>query len=430
MAEIVKFHEKNQSLFTKIETVSGTYETGIVGTDALATLTMDGSVTYETGSYAYIGDSLSRDETTFQKDSYADFTAETPQQVLNTLNGSLAVANAPLSQELQACGGYVTVLASAMGSFAAGTVFVDNSRVSNTTISIDYRKTSAQDNTNQKLQKFSGCRGMVDVSANVGEVPKLKFSFKGNAAVPELSAILAANFLTQTTDVCAAIRQTTIVRAEIASLTDAFTTWTPVISGITSAANIATVTTAAGLTNSGTTAVYLGPVGSIRYVALTGSTESSGLYNGTFLATVLSDTTFMIVLKGTPSGASTGTVLGTRGTVPVTFCFSTLQAANYFGFDYARYITGCEEGFSKTAIATDVSVSILESQVGATSFNPDAHISEFFGAQIKFGTAAGKYITYKWDKLQLTNVKGGKVVQFLGRDTTFRNTGRSYIIYE
>ena len=426
MTAIVKFHEKSQSLFTKIETVAGTYETGIVGTDALAVLNLDGSVTYETESYAYIGDPLSRDETTYTKDSYADFTCETPQQVLGTLSATITAATAPISQELQACGGYVTAYGTSAGSgyFADGTVFVDNTRESNTTISIDYRKTSAEDAVNQKLQKFIGCRGMVDVSADVGSVPKLKFNFKGNANNPEAAAILAADFGSQTTKVSAAIRQTNIVTAEIASLSDAFTSLGVTVSGITFVANIARATTAAGLV------AAAGAIGTVRYMTISGSTESSGYYNGTFLVTILSDTMFQYNMKGTPTGVSTGTIVTTKGAASTTFCFSTLQAPNFFGFDYARYITGCEEGFSKSAIATDVTVGMLESQVGSTAFNPDAHITEFFGVQLKFGTAAGKYITYKWDRLQLTNVKGGKVASFLGRDVTFRNTGSSYIIYQ
>ena len=36
----------------------------------------------------------------------------------------------------------------------------------------------------------------------------------------------------------------------------------------------------------------------------------------------------------------------------------------------------------------------------------------------------------KWDKLQISDVKEGKVATYFGRDVTFRNTGFSYIILE
>jgi hypothetical protein len=417
---VTKFHRKNQALFAKVQTVEGTYETGIVGTDAIPITSIDGSVTTETGSYQYLGDALSRDETSFTKDQYAEFTAETPQQVLGTLNASIAVADVPHSATLQACGGYITVLGSALGSFAAGTVIVDNSRVSDTLISIDRRLTSAQDAVNQKLYKFFDCRGMVDVSADVGDLPKLKFSFKGNAADPIAAAILATNFQAQTTRAVAPIRQANIVTAQLASITDAFTTITPAVSTITKTNNIATVTFAS--------AHSLGANGSIRAITVGGATDT--LYNGVFVATVIATDKVIYNMVGTPSADASGTLTCTKGSAPVSFCFSSFQAPNFFGFDYARYITGCEEGFSKTAIATDVNISILEDQAGTSSFDPDANISNFYGAQVKFGTAAGKYITYKWDKLQISNVKSGAVADFLGRDTTLRNTGKSYIIYE
>ena len=111
-----------------------------------------------------------------------------------------------------------------------------------------------------------------------------------------------------------------------------------------------------------------------------------------------------------------------------TFCFSSLAATNFFGFDLTRYLTGCEEGFSKSAVPTDVSVVMLEDQVGGLSFDPDANISKFFSVAVRFGTGAGKYVTYKWNKLQIADVKEGKVGNLFGRDVKFRNTGKSYIV--
>lgn len=424
---VTTFHEKNQALFTRIETVSGTAEVSgsFVGTDALAALSLDGSVTVETGSYAYIGDALSRDEFSFQKDSYADVSAETPQQVLGTLNGALAADAAPLSQELQCAGGFVTVLTSAIGSYAAGTVIVDNTKAADKTITIQHRKTSAQDAVNQKMTSYFGCRAMVDVSANIGEVPKLKFSFKGNAATPVAAAIITPNFSGQTSQVCSAVRQATIVRADIAPLGGSFSA----TSAVTSIAKGTLPTNTALITWTG--AHGLGANGSIIALNISGATGGDAtVYNGVFLATVLSTTTAIYHTKSVPAANATGTFTITKGAAAKTFCLSTLQAANFFGFDYARYIVGCEEGFSKSAVPTDVAVSFLEDQAGSAAFDADANLQNFFGVQLKFGTAAGSYITYKWDKLQLTNVKGGKVASFLGRDVTFRNTGSSYMIFE
>lgn len=492
MAEIAKIHEKNKELFAKLETTSGTY-LAPAGADALPCISIDGSITTDTGSYTYLGDSLSRDEYNYTKDQFADFSAETPQQVLGVLNDSLTVANVPLSEWFQACGGYVTVLASALGSIPAGTVMIDNSQVSNESLSIDYRLSSAQDTVNHKLRKFFGCRGMVDVSASIGDVPKLKFGMKGNSSDPIQAPIITATFGTQFEDVAAPVRQTNIVTAEIVTREGTFTTFGGTISTITKAGTLATATTAA--------AHSLGAVGSIRTVVIAGATDP--LYNGTFLITIASTTMFIYTMNAIPAANAGGTFTMTVGAAAKTFCFNTLTASNFFGFDFARYVTGCEVGFSKTAVPTDVSMSMLESLAPATAississttttatvtanghglvigdsvtisgtdanyngtytvlsggftadiftvtiptftgsysgttgvllnnsyvkFDPDSNISKFFGAQIKFGIGAGEYVTYKWDKLQIKDVKEGKVASYLGRDVTLRNTGRSFL---
>jgi hypothetical protein len=212
-------------------------------------------------------------------------------------------------------------------------------------------------------------------------------------------------------------------------------------------------------------------------------------------------------MQGTPSASASGTILVKKDGFAKTFCFNTLTANNFFGFDYARYVTGCEQGFSKKSVPTDVSLTALEgiadiytasgitfststatatvpghgfstgdiveitgatgadatyyngtfvvgtttsttfayqmsgtpSGVATTStafkvkntsqtvFNPDAENLNFFAVQLKVGTGTGKYVTVSWDKLQLTQVKDGKVAEFGGKDVTFRNTGKSYL---
>lgn len=409
---IKKFHEKNVAILAKIESTENTYNAP-AATDAVAVTELTGSVTYETGSYMYLGDDLSRDEFTFQKDTYADVSLTTPQQVLGTLNPSLAVNDAPLSEMFQSCGGYVTVNAS------SGVVTIDNSQKSASTVSIDFRKSSSDDLVNQKLFKFTGIRGSVDVTANLGEVPTLKFNMKGNALNPVASAIVSPDFGTQTSSVVASVRQSNIVKAQLARLDGTFTS-TGAITSITKAANVATVTFGS--------AHSLGATGDIRAITVSGATDS--LYNGVFLATITGAATLTYVMKATPAANASGTLVITKGPAAESFCFSTLSATNFFGFDYTRYLTGCEEGFAKGAVPTDVAVTMLEDQVGGDSFDPDSNVTYFYGAQIKFGTAAGKYVTYKWDKLQLANVKEGKVASYYGRDVTFRNTGRSYIVLE
>jgi hypothetical protein len=169
----VKFHEKNIALLATKEVTEGTY-VAPVGTDAVAATAIDGGIARETSSITFIGDSLFREETTYLKDEYGDINLDTPQQVLGALSGSLAADAAPFSELYQACGGAVSVFTAAVGSYPAGTVIVDNNSTSNSTISIDIRKSSPDDAANDKLVKMSGCRGMMDLTANISEVPSLK----------------------------------------------------------------------------------------------------------------------------------------------------------------------------------------------------------------------------------------------------------------
>jgi hypothetical protein len=489
---LTKFHEKNIALFGKIETTYGVY-VAPAATDALPATSMDGSATVQTGNYQYLGDNLSRNEITYLTDTFAEVNVETPQQVLGVLNPAMTVAQAPLSQWLQACGAFITVNGS------TGVTTYDNTTVSNASLSIDYRKTSSEDLVNQKLRKFNGIRGTVDVTASIGKgVPLLKFAFKGNTDQPIESPILNPNFGSQITNVAPTIRQATIVTAQIADFGEPFTaqaTLPGTVTTITRVGNVATVTmsTAHGLATG-------------RFVNISGATDN--LYNGDFLIAVSSTTVFTYTLEATPVANATGTLVAKAGGYAQNFCFAELSAPNFFGFDYQRYLTGCEEGFAKGAIATDINVTMLEDKAvnyqvsgitfvaavatatavghnfvvgnsvtitGATGtdatlyngtfvvtaitgttfnytmeatptgvatgvliatnnsvtiFDPDSNITNFFTIQIKFGTGNGKYVTYKWSKVQLSAVKDGKVATYFGKDVTFRNTGNSFIILE
>lgn len=411
---ITKFHEKNIAVFGKIETTTGTYNAP-AASDCLAATAITGSTTYETGSYTYLGDDQSRDEVTYQKDNYADVSIETPQQVLGVLNPALTVAQAPLSQWLQACGAFVTVNGS------TGVVTYSNDQVSNSSLSIDYRKTSSEDLVNQKLFKFLACRGQVDVSANVGELPTLKFSFKGNSNNPEANPKLIPDYGNQVANVAPVIRQATIVNAQIAPFGEPFTAAAPLPGTVTSITRVgAQATVTMSVAHNLTTG---------RKVTVAGATDT--LYNGVFEIAVLSATTFSYTMTGIPAASpASGTITITSGGFAQTFCFSTLQSPNFFGFDYERYLTGCEEGFAKGAVPTDVTVGMLEDQVGGISFDPDANITKLFTTQLKFGTGNGRFVTYRWSKLLLADVKESKVAKYFGREVKFRNTGISYIILE
>lgn len=425
---MAKFHEKNQAVYFGLQTASGTANkvaTASLGsTTAIACTTISGDPTRDTGSYQYLGDSLSRDEYTYEKDKYIDLQIDTFQQVLSDMTAAIDPNAASIWKLFQVCGGNVAV------NSTSKQVFVDNASDSPDYGTADFRKSTPDDATNDKLYKFWDLRGTVDVTASVGEVPGLKFSLKGNADDPAPVAKQAANFGTQTTRVASSVLYSTIKTAQIIEIaaSEAFTGGALTSPALVYANAQVTVTaTAHGV-----------PVGEIRRIRVAGATPTA--LNGDFTFYALTANTGIYYVKGNiTSGTATGTITVNKSTATASsFCFSTLNAPNFFGYDYQRYMTGCDTGFAKGGTPTDVSVSMLEDQAGAVGvFLPDTNAGKFFSAVLQFGKKdtngdliAGSGVTYMWDKLQLANVKQGKIATYLGRDVTFRNTGSSFIFYQ
>ena len=106
-------------------------------------------------------------------------------------------------------------------------------------------------------------------------------------------------------------------------------------------------------------------------------------------------------------------------------CFGSLEATNWMGFEFDRFLTGCEEGYSKGAVATDVKLTILEDTASAGKFIPEAELEKNFKREIKFGTGAGKFIEYTWDKIALATLGAGTLGKWTAQEITFRN--RSWV---
>lgn len=407
---------------TAITTTAGT-PTGLtytinslIGQEAVAATSVTADPTIDTGALQYLGDSLSRDEYTYQKDRYIDLQLETFQQVLYSTAAAIDPNTNSIWKLLQACGGDVTV--DGTTKFVTTTNIVDSADM----LTVDWRMSTPDDAVNDKLYKFWDLRGTVDVAASIGEPPTLKFSLKGNADTPVAAAKQTANFGVQTTRVAPALLNTTMLNAQLAFIDDTFTSNVGTYTSGTYSQYKTTITFSAP---------HSLPVGSIIMVSVSGITNPTSS-NGNFMAYVDSTTTVSYFVKGqTGSGSLTGTVVCKKGDTAVkSVCFSTLSAPNFFGFDFQRFLTGCETGFAKGAVPTDVSMTIVEDQAGASSFDPDANLTKFYALIVRFGlNTTGNNIAYMWNKLQVANVKQGKVATYFGRDITFRNTGQSFILH-
>jgi len=109
-----------------------------------------------------------------------------------------------------------------------------------------------------------------------------------------------------------------------------------------------------------------------------------------------------------------------------TVCFDKMIAPNAAAFEYARFLTGCVDGWSKGATPSDVTLTILEDEAGAL-YNPDNQLEKNHGLKVSFGTVIGKKASIHFTKLQLANVSSSTVATYTGQDIAFRNTGNTLI---
>lgn len=104
------------------------------------------------------------------------------------------------------------------------------------------------------------------------------------------------------------------------------------------------------------------------------------------------------------------------------FCFDKLSAPNLSGFELDRFLTSCEDGWSKGAIPSDVNVTIIEDEAGAI-YNPDNELEKNNVAVIRFGSIVGSRVELFFHKIQLANVVNSTVAKFTGQDLSYRNVG-------
>ena len=403
----------------------------LTGSEVIAATDLSGDRTRETGSYTFLGDNLSREEYTFEKDLYGEFSLTTFNQILNSTATPINPDTNSIWKLLQACGMNIIV------DQSSGQVFADNGTESPDYATANLYLSSPDDAVNDKVYKFYDLRGSVDITASISEVPTLKFNMKGNSENPVASPKTSMVFGQQTTSVSPRIQSDTIYKSELIDLSVAVTY--PVGLNIALTSNVAAKSQMT-LTASAPHGI---PVGSVRRARITGFTGDT-TYNGEFVVYSISTTKVIYYVKGaTGVGSIAGTPVlsiastdGTNALLPVSFCFGNLNITNFTGFEYARYITGCDQGFSKNAVPFDVSVTMLEDQVGALNvFNPDENISKFFAISLTSGVLsngalqAGKTNVYMLDKIQLANVKRGTVGDYEGRDVTFRSTGLSMLFW-
>jgi len=165
---------------------------------------------------------------------------------------------------------------------------------------------------------------------------------------------------------------------------------------------------------------YLGNLATVadKFSLVPNFTDQKTEHAGSIKSTTITTTQLSLY-----SGSTEPTYVPTTKSV----CFDKIAAPNYSGYEYARYLTGCIDGWSKGAAPSDVTLTILEDKAAAT-YNPDNNIEALHALYVAFGSITGKKIEMLFHKLQLAKVTNSKVANYAGQDLGFRNVGNTDLV--
>ncbi|MGH8709924.1 MAG: hypothetical protein ACREVA_01195 [Burkholderiales bacterium] len=113
--------------------------------------------------------------------------------------------------------------------------------------------------------------------------------------------------------------------------------------------------------------------------------------------------------------------------VPLSLCISEFSAPNISGFQLDRFRLSCGSGFSKTAIANEITLTILEDAVGVGIFNPETSVQKYFKLVISWGLGTGTNVNITFRVTQLSNSVKAEVGTFFGKTLTFNNLDKTTI---
>lgn len=132
---------------------------------------------------------------------------------------------------------------------------------------------------------------------------------------------------------------------------------------------------------------------------------------------------------GTAGNIANSTITNLEGVAaPIELCWKLLKAANLFGFDLTRFKVSCEELFEQSPVTPDVVITVLETELQASNFDPEANILKRFSFNMKYGVGAGENFGLDFPELLLVDVKDTTIDNFFFKELTFRNVKTSAIL--
>lgn len=436
---VVKYFEKSISFFAKTQSAAGVAEV-LAGSDVVA-MTDLAQVTENTGSsYNFLGDENNRDGLWILEDEVATFSGKTFFPVTYTaVTGSTTL---PIEHLFEAAGGTKTAPSTETASIifpsltngqfvtVAGLTFTASTSVTAANVAAAFASLSNGATTGPGTSNGAYTGTLTGWSSGTASTATVVF-----------------------TSSTAGEGVTDIVTAKTTGVTLTVTTTQPayVISNSPLNQDTLTVNFGADSADSATTKVYEGidVMAQFDLMFEIGKTpEISWNFKGNFVApseetTLVQDFGTQKALgyvapvlraenistshlrKETDSGAGDigAVTLGTKN-----ICFCKLSASNAFATDATRYLTGCEDGFTRKAITTDVTLTILEATADAT-YNPDTSKSARHRFYLGVGTVEGRKFAIEFTNLVLKDVKDTTHMGLRAKDLTFENRGQTKLYW-
>jgi hypothetical protein len=308
----------------------------------------------------------------------------------------------------------------------------------------------------EKVYRMTDVRGLVDLDlASIGTRVKLMYKLQGNLASIEQEPRLIADYGVQKSQIAETLNTTDInSNINMACLVPHFETvhvtfpasittgQTVIIAGLTFTAS-ATVTKAqlveiwsgipVGTTNTAANTLktsQLSGLGSFTAGTLTGWNttyfEDATTYVR-FVATLMTTTATSLVIAGTATAATPvipEPIDDTRRPNATNFCFEKINAPNASGFEFTRYMLSCEAGWSKGAVPSDVTATILEDTADAP-YNPYDYESVRHYMAVNWGHAdLGTEVDVIFTSALLSKITNSEVSNYRAQDLNLRSVGK------
>lgn len=349
-----------------------------------------------------------------------------------------------------------------------GYAMATNAVSSNSFLTVELHQSSDDmvSENKQKIYTATDCRGTVDLDVTVGKRGKLKFDYMGNLDSIADKLTIVADYETKKDDIADTAKSNVITLSSLSPYTSLISAVLPNagIGGTSGSPSTATFIVG-GLTFTAGDTVWcssnqlvnilngaeIGQTGEeilAAYAAnipdgetlpgdwtLTGTLRSyyirkAGVKTLYFYSPGQYGNLASLSITGT-APASTVTVISNNAEPPTAdpsnICFEKLIAPKVNGYDYARYQLSCNDGWSKNAMPSDVTLTIIEDRADA-DYKPDDNVERNHKLVVNYGSNFNnKFISVRMYKVQLGKYTGSKVAGYLGQDLNFRNIGTTEI---